>query len=102
MSFSIRLAVCTRTKRGQLTQGVTLARFAWEARRNRFKGDLDTDVLCRDETKFLFPGAHGGQLSHDSVQYLVAKYTSSAAITGNDGGVECNFVIVFVPPFRTY
>src|ERR1700722_659199 len=35
----------------------------------------------RDETKFLFPSTHGGQLSHDSVQYLVAKYTTSAAIS---------------------
>ena len=35
----------------------------------------------RDETKFLFPSTHGGQLSHDSVQYLVAKYATSAAIS---------------------
>ena len=35
----------------------------------------------RDETKFLFPSTLGGQLSHDSVQYLVAKYATSAAIS---------------------
>lgn len=34
----------------------------------------------KDETKFLFPSARGGQLSHDSVQYLVTKYAKSAAI----------------------
>lgn len=34
-----------------------------------------------DETKFLFPSARGGQLSHDSVQYLVTKYAKSAAIS---------------------
>jgi integrase/recombinase XerD len=33
----------------------------------------------KDEAKILFPTARGGQLSHDSVQYLVAKYTKSAA-----------------------
>lgn len=33
------------------------------------------------ETKFLFPSARGGQLSHDSVQYLVTKYAKSAAIS---------------------
>ena len=33
----------------------------------------------KDETKILFPSARGGQLSHDSVQYLVAKYAKSAA-----------------------
>jgi integrase/recombinase XerD len=35
----------------------------------------------KDETKFLFPSARGGQLSHDSVQYLVTKYATSAAIS---------------------
>jgi site-specific recombinase XerD len=35
----------------------------------------------RDETKFLFPSTLGGQLSHDSVQYLVAKYATSAEIS---------------------
>jgi integrase/recombinase XerD len=35
----------------------------------------------KDETKFLFPSARGGQLSHDSVQYLVTKYAKSAAIS---------------------
>jgi integrase/recombinase XerD len=33
----------------------------------------------KDETKIVFPTARGGQLSHDSVQYLVAKYAKSAA-----------------------
>jgi site-specific recombinase XerD len=33
----------------------------------------------KDEAKILFPNARGGQLSHDSVQYLVAKYAKSAA-----------------------
>ena len=33
----------------------------------------------RDEAKILFPSARGGRLSHDSVQYLVAKYAKSAA-----------------------
>ena len=33
----------------------------------------------KDEAKILFPSARGGQLSHDSVQYLVAKYAKSAA-----------------------
>jgi len=33
----------------------------------------------KDESKFLFPSARGGQLSHDSVQYLVTKYATSAA-----------------------
>jgi integrase/recombinase XerD len=32
----------------------------------------------KDESKFLFPSARGGQLSHDSVQYLVTKYATSA------------------------
>jgi integrase/recombinase XerD len=32
-----------------------------------------------DEEKTLFPTTRGGQLSHDSVQYLVAKYAKSAA-----------------------
>ena len=34
----------------------------------------------KDQAKILFPSARGGQLSHDSVQYLVAKYAKSAAI----------------------
>jgi integrase/recombinase XerD len=33
----------------------------------------------KDEAKILFPSARGGPLSHDSVQYLVAKYAKSAA-----------------------
>src|SRR3954451_18526377 len=33
----------------------------------------------KDEAKILFPSARGGRLSHDSVQYLVAKYAKSAA-----------------------
>ena len=33
----------------------------------------------KDEDKILFPSARGGQLSPDSVQYLVAKYAKSAA-----------------------
>jgi integrase/recombinase XerD len=33
----------------------------------------------KDEAKILFPSARGGRLSHDSVQYLVAKYVKSAA-----------------------
>jgi len=32
-----------------------------------------------DETRILFPSARGGLLSHDSVQYLVAKYATTAA-----------------------
>jgi integrase/recombinase XerD len=32
-----------------------------------------------DETRILFPSARGGLLSHDSVQYLVAKYATAAA-----------------------
>lgn len=32
-----------------------------------------------NEATILFPSARGGQLSHDSVQYLVAKYAKSAA-----------------------
>jgi integrase/recombinase XerD len=35
----------------------------------------------RDETTFLFPSTRGGQLGHDSVQYLVTKYATSAAIS---------------------
>jgi site-specific recombinase XerD len=35
--------------------------------------------LGKDEAKILFPSARGGQLSHDSVQYLVAKYATAAA-----------------------
>ena len=35
----------------------------------------------KDEAKFLFPSTRGGQLSHDSVQYLVTKYATSAAIS---------------------
>jgi len=30
----------------------------------------------KDEAKILFPSARGGRLSHDSVQYLVAKYAN--------------------------
>ena len=33
----------------------------------------------KDEAKILFPSARGGRMSHDSVQYLVAKYAKSAA-----------------------
>ena len=33
----------------------------------------------KDEAKIIFPTARGGQLSHDSVQYLVTKYAKSAA-----------------------
>jgi bifunctional non-homologous end joining protein LigD len=33
----------------------------------------------KDEAKILFPSARGGRLSHDSVQYLVAKCAKSAA-----------------------
>lgn len=33
----------------------------------------------KDETRILFPSARGGLLSHDSVQYLVAKYATTAA-----------------------
>jgi integrase/recombinase XerD len=33
----------------------------------------------KDEARILFPSARGGQLSHDSVQYMVAKYAKSAA-----------------------
>lgn len=33
----------------------------------------------KDEAKIVFPTARGGQLSHDSVQYLVTKYAKSAA-----------------------
>jgi len=33
----------------------------------------------KDEAKILFPSARGGRMSHDSVQYLVAKYAESAA-----------------------
>src|SRR5207253_1121856 len=32
-----------------------------------------------DESKIVFPTARGGQLSYDSVQYLVTKYAKSAA-----------------------
>jgi integrase/recombinase XerD len=35
----------------------------------------------KDEAKIVFPTARGGQLSHDSVQYLVTKYAKSAAKT---------------------
>jgi integrase/recombinase XerD len=33
----------------------------------------------KDETRILFPSARGELLSHDSVQYLVAKYATTAA-----------------------
>jgi len=33
----------------------------------------------KDETRILFPSARGGLLSHDSVQYLVTKYATTAA-----------------------
>ena len=33
----------------------------------------------KDEAKILFSPARGGQLSHNSVQYLVAKYANPAA-----------------------
>jgi integrase/recombinase XerD len=35
----------------------------------------------KDGAKIVFPTARGGQLSHDSVQYLVTKYAKSAAKT---------------------
>lgn len=35
----------------------------------------------KDESKILFPTAHGGQLSPDSVQHLVSKYSMAAAQT---------------------
>lgn len=35
----------------------------------------------KGEANILFPSARGGRLSHDSVQYLVAKYAKSAAIS---------------------